>query len=172
VLDLGRLGGKCLAVLVRLRRPLALLAVLGIAMVACAEPEEQAMCPAYAQFVGVYEIVAASDPTGATAGDAAEAVEVAVGELRQLRAVADQRYSAPIDQLEALLDDLGRTLDSLVDEEDYDTWAPLVEDTTDDVEIAYARLRRVMDPACADRSDNDESAADAADQEDFAWTVY
>ncbi len=65
-----------------------------------------------------------------------------------------------------------RTLDSLVDEEDYDTWAPLVEDTTDDVEIAYARLRRVMDPACADRTDNNESAADAADQEDFAWTAY
>ena len=95
-----------------------------------------------------------------------------MGELRQLRAVADQRYSAPIDQLEALLDDLGRTLDALVDEEDYDTWAPLVEDTTDDVEIAYAHLRRVMDPACADRSDNDENAADAADQEDFAWTAY
>ena len=94
------------------------------------------MCPANAQFVGVYEIVAASDPTGATAGDAAEAVEVAVGELRQLRAVADQRYSAPIDQLEALLDDLGRTLDSLVDEEDYDTWAPLVWDSSEDVEMA------------------------------------
>lgn len=122
------------------------------------------MCPAYAEFVGVYEIVRTADPTGATAGEAAEAVGVAIDELQQLRAVADQRYAAPISALEDHLEDLGRTLGSLVDEDDYDTWAPLVEDTTDDVAIAYARLRRVMDPACVDRTD-DENAADAEEQE-------
>ena len=63
--------------------------------------------------------------------------------------MSDSRYRAPIDEHEALLDDLQNTLDSVTDDADYDTWRPLVDDTLDDVRVADARLRRVVNPACA-----------------------
>ena len=93
--------------------------------------------------------VVTADPSGATANDVAETAETLLGELAQLRAVADGRYRAPIDELEASLSDLENTLDSVSDDADYDTWRPLVDDTLDDIRIADTRLRRVIDPACA-----------------------
>ncbi len=117
----------------------------------CADQSEQSLCVSYAEYVVVADEVYAADPTGATASDASETIEVVLGELAQLRAVADGRYRAPIDELEALLDDLENTLDALVDDADYDTWEPLVDETLGDVRIADTRLRRVMNPACAAR---------------------
>lgn len=115
----------------------------------CADHDEQSLCNAYAAYLDVADGVYAADPTGATADEAADAIEVLLGELAQLRAVADSRYRAPIDELEAVLDDLENTLDALPDEADYGTWKPLVDATLEDAVIADARLRRVIDPACA-----------------------
>jgi hypothetical protein len=115
----------------------------------CADQDEQSLCSSYAEYVVLADEVDAADPTGATAGDVGETVGVVRGELAQLRAVADSRYQAPIDELRSLLRDLENTLGSVDDDADYETWRPLVDDTLDDIRIADARLRRVMNPACA-----------------------
>ncbi|MFK8024766.1 MAG: hypothetical protein AB8G26_12470 [Ilumatobacter sp.] len=123
----------------------------------CVDHSEQSLCISYAEYVVVADAVAATDTTGATASDASEAVEVLLGEVAQLRAVSESRYRAPIDELEELLDDLENTLDALVDDADYATWEPLVDETIADVGIADDRLRRVMNPACAARfAESDE----------------
>ena len=93
-----------------------------------------------------------------------EAAEVVIGELDQLRAVADERYRAQIDGVGDQLDDARRTLGSLQDDADYSTWEPLVDSTFEDLAIAQARLRRVMDPACQDRRSDDNAAAPAVEE--------
>ena len=98
----------------------------------------------------------AVDPTGATADDVAQAAEVVIGELDQLRAVADERYRAQIDGVGDQLEDVRRTLGSLQSDADYSTWEPLVDSTFEDLAIAQARLRRVMDPACQDRRSDEQ----------------
>ncbi len=133
----------------RIARSVAGVLLLGTAAGACADQDEQSLCRSYAEYVVLADEIAAADPTAATAGDVTEAAEVVLGELAQLRAVSDSRYRAPIDELEALLDDLQNTLNSVTDDADYDTWRPLVDDTLDDVRVADARLRRVVNPACA-----------------------
>lgn len=125
---------------------------------ACVDHDQQALCPAFAEYVTIADEIRAADPTGATAQDVRDDVELVRAELAQLRAVADQRYRAPIDELDRLLADLGRTLNSLQDDDEYSTWEPLVDDTLDDVAIADARLRRAIDPACQERHDNDNAA--------------
>ena len=115
----------------------------------CADQDEQSLCSSYAEYVVLADEVYAADPTGATVSDVAETADVVFGELAQLRAVADGRYRAPIDELRSLLRDLENTLGSVDADAGYDTWEPLVDDTLDDIRIADARLRRVMNPACA-----------------------
>ena len=143
---------------------LAGVVLLGTVVGGCVDRDEQAMCPAYAEYLAVIDVITAAEPTGATAGDVVDAVEVVVGELDQLRAVADERYRAQIDDVAVQLDDVRRTLGSLQDDADYSTWAPLVDSTIDDLAIAHARLRRVVDPACQDRYSDNNAAGSVVEE--------
>ena len=78
-------------------------------MAACVDHDELALCPAFVEYVIVYDTLEATDPSGATAGAAAEAIDGVIGEVRQLRSVAGQRYRTPIDRLEDVLDWMDET---------------------------------------------------------------
>ncbi len=149
--------------------------LFGCSLAACADHDQLAMCPAYYEFEAIYDEVAAADPTGATAAEAADAVERASGELAQLRSNADERYSAQIDELQSLLGDLERTLRSVSNEADYVIWEPLVDDTLEEVVRANARLRRAVGPACQDEDaappfDLNRWSGSSVEQEKL-WTV-
>ncbi len=117
-------------------------------MAACVDHDELALCPAFVEYVVVYDALAATDPSGATAAAAAEAIDVVIGEVRQLRSVAGQRYRTPIDRLEDVLEDLDRTLTSFDEGDEYERWEPLVNDTIDDLRVADDRVRAVIRPTC------------------------
>lgn len=153
-----------LPVRLRTRGVLAGVVLFGTVAGGCVDRNEQAMCPAYAEYLAVIDVVAAAEPTAATAGDVVDTIDVVVGELDQLRAVADERYRAQIDAVSVELDDVRRTLGSVQDDADYSTWAPLVDSTFEDLAVAQARLRRVIDPACQDRNDNNDAAGSVGEE--------
>ena len=126
-------------------------AVLALASVtsACGDTDEVSLCPVYRQYLAVVGPVLDADPTAATAADAAQAVEDVLGAVRSLRAVTEGRYAAPVDELEATLDDLRRTLASVDGSADYATWQPLVEDSIDDALDAAARVDEEIGPGCS-----------------------
>ena len=87
----------------RRARVVASLAALAVVAAGCADQDDQSLCLSYEEYVSAADEVRSADPTGATAGDAADAADVLLGELDQLRAVADSRYRAPIDDLERVV---------------------------------------------------------------------
>lgn len=129
-----------------------LLAASGLA--GCGDTEDASLCPTYTTYLSVVQPVLDADPTGATAQSASEAVQDVVGAVRQLREASDGRYAQGVDDLEMVLDDLARTLESVEDEADYATWAPLVDDTIEDAVAAHERLVELIDPACVPDPDN------------------
>jgi hypothetical protein len=135
------------------RAGLSALAIMTVA-VGCASNDDQALCPAYDEYLTVFDEIAAANPTGATAADVVDAAELVLDELAQLRSVADGRYSAQIDQLDEAVDNLRRTLASLPDDGGYATWEPLVNDTIIEIENADDRLRSAIDPVCVDRTND------------------
>jgi hypothetical protein len=91
----------------------------------------------------------AADPTGVTAARATDAVEEVLAAVRQMRETTDGRFSDEVDTLETALDDLRLTLESVEDTADYSTWAPLVEDSMQDVADAAVAVSALIDPECA-----------------------
>lgn len=146
-------GMRTIRVGVGLRTAVVAFAFAGV-LVACGDTEDASLCPSYAAYLSVVQPVLDADPTGATAQAASDAVEDVVGAVRQLREASDGRYAQGVDDLEAVLDDLARTLESVEDEADYATWAPLVDDTIEDAVAAHERLVELIDPACVPDPDN------------------
>lgn len=123
--------------------------VLVATATACGDTEDASLCVVYGEYLSVVQPVLDADPTGATAAEAATAVEDVLASVRHLRAVTEGRYAAPVDALEATLDDLRRTLRSVDGDADYATWQPLVEDSIDDANDAAARVADEIGPVCA-----------------------
>jgi hypothetical protein len=129
-----------------------LVAVVAIAvLVACADPEERSMCTAFDRFQESADSLQEVSLDGATAGEAADAVEDVLGEVRNLDAAADTRYSSQIDRLEETVDDLLRTLESIQDDAESDTWEPLVADSVEDAQHAASVVTELIVPVCESR---------------------
>lgn len=131
----------------RLAAPVLGLALLA-GMAACADPEDQALCPAYERFLDAATTLESVSLDGSTAGEAADRVEVVLGEVRHLDSVADTRYGDQLDQLETALDDLLRTLESVQEDADAATWQPLVEDSVEDARHSSLVVTELIDPVC------------------------
>jgi hypothetical protein len=127
---------------------LALLAAAGAAFGACGDTDERSFCEVYEEWLAVKDEVEALDPTGATAADAADVAEDALDVTRRLREVDQDRYGEPLESLEVAIQDVLRTLESVPDEADYDTWQPLVEESVEDAVLAAERVEELIDPTC------------------------
>ncbi|MGE3619520.1 MAG: hypothetical protein AB7L84_03565 [Acidimicrobiia bacterium] len=125
---------------------------LGVLVAGCGDTEELSLCPAYDDLVEVAEPVLEADPTSATAGQVAEATQDVRTALARVRAAADGEYAAAIDELDLVLGELATTLDGVDPDADYTTWAPLVEDTAQDVADAGGRLQELVEPVCTPRA--------------------
>ena len=102
------------------------------ALAACGRIEDQSMCSVYEDFLAARVTVQEIDPTAQTAGAAAEVVRDYLDAVNRLEETVDGRFGTELDTLEAAVDDILVTLDSVEPGEDYSTWAPLVEDSVND----------------------------------------
>lgn len=133
------------------RASMGLLALVAAAIAvpaACGDSDEQSLCNVYADFVTARAAVQAVDPTQQTAAEATEIVEDYRDTVQRLRETADGRYRAAVDDLDVAIADGLRTLESVDDEADYATWAPLVEDSFEDAQDAAQRVEELINPQC------------------------
>ena len=114
----------------------------------CADPKDSSLCTNFDQMVASAESVRA-DVDGDTAGEFSDQLEAVLQHVTALQELADGRYTAELDSFEQTLDDLIRTLDSVQEDAEFDTWAPLIEDSVEDVDAAAARLVEAIEPSCS-----------------------
>jgi hypothetical protein len=115
---------------------------------ACGDSEEQSMCPVFEEYLEARAAIQAVDPTSATAAGATEAVEEYLGAVQRLRETTDGRFAEAVDSLETVVADALRTLESVDDDAEYETWAPLVEDSFEDANDAAERVEELISPQC------------------------
>ena len=126
----------------------SLAAVAAVGVAGCGDTEERSLCEVYDEWLDVKAEVEDLDPNGASAAEAADVAEDALGVTRRLRETDQDRYGDPLEALEFALQDVLRTLEAVPDDADYDTWAPLVEDSVEDAVLAAERVQDLIDPTC------------------------
>jgi hypothetical protein len=135
----------------RHRPAIAAAAALGLSFsfvaASCAEPEERSLCTSFEQMVALGDSIR-TDVTGETAGELSDQTDALLQRVTALQEVADGRYTAELDALEETLDNLVRTLASIQEDAEYDTWSPLVEESVEDVNAASARVEEAIEPSC------------------------
>lgn len=132
-----------------LRAAAACVVIGGSTLAACGDPEDVSLCVAYAEYLAVVEPVLTADPTGATAGEAFDAVDDLLAEATQLAAVANGQYHDLAADVVQALTDLELTLAGAPSDADYATWEPLVADSIEVATDAHERLSDALDTECA-----------------------
>ena len=115
---------------------------------ACGDSEEQSMCPVFEDYLEARAAIQAVDATSETAAGATEEVEEYLGAIQRLRETTDGRFAEAVDSLETVVADALRTLESVDDDAEYETWAPLVEDSFEDASDAAERVEELISPQC------------------------
>lgn len=138
---------------------LSLAAVLGGATLlgACRDSSDLSLCPAWGFYVHTFELIEQDRPSGGTAADWLVAVHEVLGDLDQLREVADSRHVSAIQDTETALETLQGTLQSIEPDQRYETWSPLVNDDIDAVLDADRQLRDLIGPECATTPTTEDS---------------
>jgi hypothetical protein len=126
---------------------------VAVGLTACADPEDQDLCTIYARFEEAAASLQQVDVDGGRAGEAAEAVDQVLGQVRHLDSVADTRYSVQLERLEDSLEDLASTLASIDEDADAATWEPLVEDSAEEARTGAAVVRDLIAPVCVAQAD-------------------
>jgi hypothetical protein len=138
----------------RIRRGLtvASVTVLAIAsLAACSEDVEkdQSLCTVYGQYLDELTAIQDLDAKSLSAKDASDVVEGYVESVvRVQHATEDDRNNNGLLVLEAAARDLLRTVESVPDDADYETWAPLVEDDLKDVRNAAQIIDEALAAEC------------------------
>ena len=131
---------------------IASIGILALAsMAGCSEDvvKDQSLCPVYGDYLDELAAVRDLDAESLSAEDASEVVEDYVESLvRVQHATEDDRNNNGVLALEAASRDLLRTLESVPDDADYDTWAPLVEDDLEDVRNAALLVDEALAAEC------------------------
>ncbi|MFL6203717.1 MAG: hypothetical protein ACJ739_00035 [Acidimicrobiales bacterium] len=142
---------------VRRRAGLATVALLGIAsLAACSEDtvKDQSLCTVYGEYLDHLEAIRDLDAQTLSAEDASEVVEGYVESVvRVQHATEDDRNNNGLLSLEAAARDLLRTLESVRDDAEYETWSPLVEDDLKDVRNAALLVDEALAAECPEAGD-------------------
>ena len=106
------------------------------------------MCTAYQEWLNARAAVREIDPEAATASEAAELAETYLESVQRLDETADGRFATELDALDFAVRDVLLTLESVQADEDYATWAPLVEDSLEDAANAAVSVQDAIEPQC------------------------
>jgi hypothetical protein len=130
------------------RAALAVSIALVVLVSACGDIEDQSMCAAYDDFLVAGAAIQELDPATLTAADAADEAQAFLDSVRHLEETADDRHDALFAALEAAARDVVLTLESVGDQSDYSTWAPLVEDDLGVAADAAVSVENALEPQC------------------------
>ena len=140
----------------RRRRASAVMAALvAFVPLACGHPKDASLCTAFGEFLDTRAQVASielANLRATTAGEATDKVEDYLAGVRRLEQAADGRYGTELDTLETAVNDVLFTLDSVQDDADFSTWAPLVADDLELAEDAAVQATGAIAPSCVSES--------------------
>jgi len=114
---------------------------------ACGDTADQDLCTQYAGLLSAADEWQQQDPVTAKADDLRAASEEFQAQLDQVQAVAEGRLDTAISRLRADIDAFRQAAND-EDDEALDTARPLLEDTKDDVDEAWAVVERLADLQC------------------------
>jgi hypothetical protein len=120
-------------------------------LVACSEDvvKDQSLCTVYGEYLDELAAIQDLDAKSLSAEDASEVVEGYVESIvRVQHATEDDRNNNGLLALEGAARDLLRTIESVPDDADYATWAPLVEDDLKDVRNAALLVDEALAAEC------------------------
>jgi hypothetical protein len=117
---------------------------------ACGDIEEQSMCTAYDDLLVSGAAIEDADLESLSAAEAEALGQDYLDSVRRLEETADDRHDVLLNNLEAVVRDVVLTLSSVQDDEDYSTWAPLVEDDLELAAEATVAVDEVMETQCPD----------------------
>jgi hypothetical protein len=138
----------------RRRRPRWGPVVAGLGLVvttgACGDIAEQSMCAAYDDYLRAAAAVQDADVESLTADEAEALGQDYLDAVRRLKETADDRHDILLLNLETAARDVVLTLSSVQDDEDYATWAPLVEEDLQWAADAAVAVEDAMETQCPD----------------------
>jgi HAMP domain-containing protein len=123
--------------------------MVALFLTACGESAERSLCASYEQFLEAGEVIRSVDPESETAAEAIDEIEEFQSSVAQLRETTDGRFRSAVDDLDAAVADVLRTLQGVDPDEDYSTWAPLVADDVETAQAAAAYVVELIAPQCA-----------------------
>ena len=131
---------------------IASMGILALSSVAgCSEDvvKAQSLCTVYSDYLDELAAIQDVEAESLSAEGASEVVEDYVESVvRVQHATEDDRNNNGVLVLEAASRDLLRTVESVPDDADYDTWAPLVEDDLEDVRNAALLVDEALAAEC------------------------
>jgi hypothetical protein len=117
---------------------------------ACGDIEELSMCAGYDDLLRAGAAVQEADAESLTAAEAEALAQDYLDAVRRLEEMADERLDVQILNLEDAARDVVVTLASVRDDEDYSTWAPLIEEDLDRAADVSVAVEDVMETQCPD----------------------
>jgi hypothetical protein len=115
---------------------------------ACGDIEDQSLCTAYGELLQTRAGIQELDPSAVTAGAAEEQAKDYLDAVLRLEETGDGRYGTALADLATAVNDVVLTLGSVQADEDYSTWAPLVEDDLEAIANAEVTLDESMQTQC------------------------
>jgi hypothetical protein len=128
--------------------------VAGLGLVAttgaCGDIEDQSLCAAYDDLLRAGAAVQGADAESLTADEAEALGQDYLDAVRRLEEMADERYDILILNLEDAARDVVLTLASVQDDEEYSTWAPLIEKDLERAADVAVAVDDAMETQCPD----------------------
>jgi hypothetical protein len=127
---------------------LASLALVTVAATACGDIRDQSLCTAYEEYLSTAAAVRAIDIEETSAAEASALAEDYLERVQRLQEISDDQDSIALISLESAARDIVLTLESVREDEDASTWAPLVDDSLEDAADAAAVVREEFETEC------------------------
>jgi hypothetical protein len=134
---------------------IAAAAAVAFALPACGDQEDASLCTAFGEYLEARAQLQEIEPTNLNASQAADIAENALHGVRRLQESADGRYGQSLFELEAAVNDVLLTLESIPDDADVATWRPLVEDDVATAGDAATVVEDSIEPSCTPDTSGD-----------------
>jgi hypothetical protein len=126
-----------------------------VVLPACGDQEDASLCNAYGEYLEARAELQTIEPTTLSATQATAVAENALAGVRRLEQAADGRYGQELDALETAVNDVLLTLESIPDDAEVATWAPLIEDDLEVAADAANQVEQAIEPSCTPDTSGD-----------------
>jgi ABC-type transporter Mla subunit MlaD len=123
-----------------------------VALSACTDIKDDSLCVVFDEYLNsratVEALLQQVDTLELNAAQATDIAENHLANVRRMREAADGRYGQDLENLQNAVEDILRTLASVQDDAEIDTWLPLVEEDIEDAQELGNQVVEAIAPSC------------------------